>query len=165
MATLTLIPSGAGLSTQLTKYGAATNWQAAASTAAIASVNVSNSFANGIFIDLYTLPSRSFTTEVITSVLLNGAGQVFTSEYTNLANSYVGFNDGIGTWWGASGTYSVNPRTGLTWTAAQINALQIGVKLDVDDSSNNNTTIKINSLTTTITYTGGNSSNGFFLGF
>ena len=163
MATLTLIPSGAGLLSESTFSALATRWQCAAYAGSTATNNVRVSVFDDVITshDLYALPTRTFVSETITSARIS-ANQTL----NGTAHVYVGFNDGIGTYWTSlldSGVMTTNPRTGLAWTTGQINALQIGVLLFADDTSDSGgASAYANTLTITITYSSGIDTTKFF---
>lgn len=92
--------------------------------------------------DLYDLPASG----IPAGSTINWV-RIYIRHYTesgyDAAKTHIGFNDGVGTWWEATGRaptpqaswvnedtgqLTTNPRTSAAWTLDQINALQVGVK-------------------------------------
>lgn len=177
MATLTIVPTGAGLLTQLSANPSGLNWQKAALTGALGSGCVAVFGAGNTSVspaDLYAATSRSFTTETINSVAISILHYQSNPPSGGLDFDFfqVGFNDGVGTYWygnNINGSVSTtNPRTSSAWTVSQVNALQIGIKLIGSESNGDSWSLYANGLSSVITYTaggGGVNTKGNFMGF
>lgn len=147
MATVTLRPNGAGAETTLAPFPAIANWDCVDEDPANDDTdNVLNS-ASGVYQrDLYAIPTSGIPAgSTINSVTIfwraekvqiaSRAGSGKPSLRTNAATS-----DGTGvtlttSWITRSQAWTMNPVTGVAWTLAEINALQIGEALifaDID---------------------------------
>jgi len=137
MATETLRPTGAGDETNIqTVTGAATHWEAVDDTGTgdDATTNVVHNTDNVYARDLYAMANSAIASGTINSVtiyikhegiaaysrtVLKTNGTVY--ESGNLTTS------GDDVWEYNSTVYTTNPQTGLAWTWAEIDAMQVGV--------------------------------------
>jgi hypothetical protein len=133
-------PTGAGGTTGLARVGAATNWQAAATNDGSTSYVYCNTGTSTSAYDTYAITS-SLSTANITSVVVHiVAGQIggppegadAKTELLTHSTLYAGASNLsaiqaiIGSYADYSTTYTTNPNTGLAWTTAEVNAMQIG---------------------------------------
>ncbi len=136
--TETLAPNGAGSVTNIpTLFGAATHWQANLTNDGDTSY-VENTGA--VQSDLYaTTDSAIIGDPTIDSVVvyivcsrnLAGTANAYTYLRTNAAN-FSGVANALGAGYVAySTTYANNPQTVAPWTWAEVNAMEIGVQLEV----------------------------------
>ena len=134
MATITLRPNAAGDLTQLTPYPSAPNWD-----------NVNDTVVNNGTYNKLVYPATSL--DDLYNIAPSGVGiasisqiQIFTrciattsSDGINITlkiggSYYTSSRFNIGTSWESnSWTKTTNPKTGLAWTASDIESLQIGV--------------------------------------
>lgn len=130
------IPNGAGMTTQWTPNGAASNWQCVNSIPPAGDVKY-NAAATVGFIDFYTLSSFPAM-----ATLLSAQASVFAREddagprsiQTGFSNGTTSGFSGADQYLGGSYQYffqefPTNPVTGLAWTPTDLATLQAGIKL------------------------------------
>lgn len=93
--------------------------------------------------DLYALPDQTASGEIYSvKVYVRGkkasplvsVGNIYTLIKTN-TNTFFGSSNALSTSYSTvSTTYTTNPQTGSAWTWDEINALQVGVKLETDST-------------------------------
>jgi hypothetical protein len=140
MPQVTLRPSGAGLYTEF--FGQTPGSGAHYDKVDEAIADDFTTYLESQWIDtreLYDLPASGIPEgNVINWVKITV--RAYGSLFENYEGMAIGFNDGVGTYWGDeinvpnglwtdlnTGQMTTNPRTGLVWTLTQINALQIGM--------------------------------------
>lgn len=137
MATVILRPNGVGNSTQWAANGAGTNWGCVTSNDG--DTTYISSATSG-HIDLYTIDASALPSDAIISGItvshrirreVGGINLTHSVRIRIGGTTYSGTN---GTLTGASvsyilttpGTWATNPNSGVAWTVANINALEIG---------------------------------------
>ena len=131
----TLLPNGAGASTQFTPTGAATNWQAVSKIPY--STTVYNSASTVGFLDLYTLSPLSVGTGTVMGIQTNmisnktGAGTANIKAALRSGGSvYFDTTLALSTtaaWSGA--VRQTDPATSVAWTVNGVNGLQAGAEV------------------------------------
>ncbi len=149
MTTVTLYPSGTGYEANLGQnpYGEA-NWSVVEETPANDTDYVATQIGNTWENDLYDIPTSGIQgTPTINSVTIYWRakktvylGQVAGSGRPRLRTGTTSVNGSIVTmttsWVNLSQTWTKNPVTTVDWTLDEVNALQIGVGLDINDPEN-----------------------------
>lgn len=141
MTTETLRPNAAGDVTQLAP-SAAPNWECVNEAVANGDTDyVQNATANTTLYDLYNIPDSAIPVgSTINSVTIYWTAKKMAvpstraiSGYSYIkteATEYQGTQTALTTSYVERNTaYALNPKTGLAWTLAELNALQIGVLL------------------------------------
>ncbi|PSJ50518.1 hypothetical protein C7I85_30010 [Mesorhizobium soli] len=133
----TLRPNAAGDSAALQRFGAATNWQAVAETAADGDTSYVYSGTSGN-VDLYNFADLATTPSAITAVIVNnhvraeGAGTINVRAKAKRSTSTAN-GDTIeiaGTAYrNIQQAFTTDPSTSAAWTAAGVNAAQIGLEV------------------------------------
>lgn len=158
MATVILRPNGVGNSTQWTANGAGTNWGCVTSndgdTTYISSATSGHT-------DLYTIDATSLPSDAIISGITvshrirRETGGINLQHSVRVRTGGTTYNGGGGTLIGASVSYQLssfawtnNPNTGVAWTVANINALEIGT-----NRGTGAVTARVTEVYVTVTYT------------
>jgi len=141
MATETLVPTGAGDSTQLVPIGETANWQCTDDDNADTSYVRSSTTDTNTYIDLYdidttTIPAGSTINSVTFYIKCKSGSNTYVADF------YIKFKDTVNAYVGTIGNFqpgttytlynsvvNTNPATSAAWTLAEVNALQIGVSI------------------------------------
>jgi hypothetical protein len=130
---------GAGSYTGLSKTGAATNWQANQTNDGDSSYTTLSGNVGDNQTDSYAMTTITTNSTIVSVIahmeiefLTNDNGQsaataivTHGTPYYGTTQSFVPYDSG---YYDYSTTYTTNPSTGLAWTPAEVNAMQIGVK-------------------------------------
>jgi len=148
MATETLRPNAAGDKAECIRYGdcaAGQNWECVDEAVSDGdTTRVGNNYTTlKILTDLHNIPNTSIPDgATINSIRVYCMVRNIMANYGKLATKIKtgGVEHKGAIWsWGTSYTlistlYALNPNTGLAWTIAEINALQIGVHIETESS-------------------------------
>lgn len=160
MATVTLRPTGNGTLQTGTATGAATNWECVSEASSDDDVTYIVFGINGVFINTFTIGSSGIgTSDVINSVTVyirmrnESSGRLvsstnFPSVYEGGANRINSSAAGSTSYTNISNTWTTKPSSGLAWTKADIDVLEIGAHCAA-----NSTNIRLTNVYVVVDYT------------
>lgn len=147
MATTTLRPAGAGNSTQLTATGAGTNHGCVNESSSDGDTTyVVTSIGNGTQTDLYTIDANSIgVSDTINSITVYLIARATATGRLITANRVITIRENSVTTYDASGalttsyvtyskTWNTKPSNGTSWTKTDIDNLEIGVRLVINNN-------------------------------